>query len=184
MGHLAEYEVETTGEAWGGPMQSNDLLPEVAALDLDTFMREAMQEAEQAGLAGELPIDAILVIDGEITARGRARHRALQSQLMHAEMQALLNGGTPLWKRYESAVLVTSMEPCPMCLGAAVMADVPHIVFGSHDAVVDSRLIVESVPYVRRHIRTYYGGVLENEIQELISRFDPDWLRYVMAKGR
>jgi tRNA(adenine34) deaminase len=158
-------------------MESDYLLPEIAALDLDAFMREAMQEAEQAGLAGELPIGAVLVIDGEIAARGRARHRASRSQLMHAEMQALMNGGTPLWERYESAVLVTTLEPCPMCLGATVMADVPHILFGSHDAVVDSRLIVETVPYVRRHIRTYYGGVLENEIRELISRFDPEWLR-------
>ena len=76
------------------------------------------------------------------------------------------------------------MEPCPMCLGATVMADAPHIVFGSHDAVVDSRFIVETVPYVRRHIRTYYGGVLEKEIRELISRFDPEWLRYVTSNER
>jgi tRNA(adenine34) deaminase len=160
------------------------LPPDVAALDLDAFMREAMQEAEHAGLAGELPIGAVLAIDGEIIARGRARHRASRSQLMHAEMQALLNGGTPLWERYESAVLFTTMEPCPMCLGATVMADVPHIVFGSHDAVVDSRLIVETVPYIRRHIRTYHGGVLEAEIRELISRYDPDWLRYVTAQEK
>lgn len=159
-----------------------ELPPEIAALDLDAFMREAMQEAEQAGLAGELPIGAVLVIDGDIVAQGRAQHRALRSQLMHAEMQALLNGGVPLWERYESAVLFTTMEPCPMCLGAAVMADVPHIVFGSHDTGVDSRLIVETVPYVRRHIRTYLGGVLEADIRELISRYDPDWLRCVMAQ--
>jgi tRNA(adenine34) deaminase len=165
-------------------MRTMKLLPEIAALDLDAFMCEAMQEAVQAGLAGELPIGAVLVIDGEIVARGRARHRESRNQLMHAEMQALLNGDTPLWERYESAVLFTTMEPCPMCLGAAVMADVPHIVFGSHDAVVDSRLIVETVPYVRRHIRTYLGGVLEAEIRELISRHDPDWLQYVTAQER
>jgi tRNA(adenine34) deaminase len=168
----------------GEAMKNDDLLPEIAALDLDAYMREAMQEAEQAGLAGELPIGTVLVIDGEIVARGRAQHRASRSQLMHAEMQALLNGGVPLWERYESAVLFTTVEPCPMCLGAAVMADVPHIVFGSHDAVVDSLLIVETVPYVRRHIRTYHGGVLEAEIRALISRYDPDWLRYVAAQER
>jgi tRNA(adenine34) deaminase len=161
-----------------------ELLPEIAALDLESFMREAIQEAEHAGLAGELPIGAVLVIDEEIVARGRARHRAARSQLMHAEMQALLNGGIPLWERYGSAVLFTTMEPCPMCLGATVMADVPHIVFGAHDAVVDSRLMVETVPYVRRHIRTYLGGVLEAEIRELITRYDPDWLRYITAQER
>jgi tRNA(adenine34) deaminase len=166
----------------GEAMKNDDLLPEIAVLDLGLFMHEAMREAEQAGLAGELPIGAVLVIDGEIVARGRARHRASRSQLMHAEMHALLNGGTPLWERYESAVLFTTMEPCPMCLGAVVMADVPHIVFGSHDAVVDSRLMVETVPYVRRHIRTYHGGVLEDQIRELIARFDPGCLRYVTTR--
>jgi tRNA(adenine34) deaminase len=165
-------------------MRTMNLPPDITALGVEAFMREAMQEAEQAGLAGELPIGAVLVIDGKIVACGRARHRESRSQLMHAEMQALLNGGTPLWERYESAVLFTTMEPCPMCLGTAVMADVPHIVFGSHDAVVDSRVIVETVPYVRRHIRTYLGGVFEAEIRELITRYDPDWLRYVTAQER
>ena len=154
-----------------------DLLAEIAALDLNAFMREAIEEAEQAGLAGELPIGAVLAVNGAIVSRGRARHRASCSQLMHAELQALLSGGTPLWQSYESAVLITTMEPCPMCLGAAVMADVPHIVFGAHDSAVDSRLTVDTVPYVRRHIRTYHGGVLEDEIRALIMRFDPGGLR-------
>ena len=68
---------------------------------------------------------------GAIVARGRARQRELHSQLAHAELQALLTGGEALWKRYERTVLFTTMEPCPMCLGATVMADVPHIVFAA-----------------------------------------------------
>lgn len=162
-----------------GAVGKEDLLPDVAALDIEAVMREAMQEAEQAGLAGELPIGAVLIIDGAIVARGRARHRELHSQLMHAEMQVLLGAGALLWERHESAVLFTTLEPCPMCLGATVMADIPHIVFGSHDKLVDSRLIVETVPYVRRHIRTYLGGILEGEAREQISRFDPKLLRYI-----
>jgi tRNA(adenine34) deaminase len=96
-----------------------------------------------------------------------------------AEMQALLGGGEALWKRHDRAVLFTTVEPCPMCLGAAVMADMPHIVFASHDAVAGCREIVETVPYVRRHIRTYVGGVLEDEARMLMQRFDPAWFEYV-----
>ncbi len=160
-------------------MSSNGLPPEIAELDLERFMREALVEAEAAGEAGEVPTGAVVVIDGEVVSRGRARHRQTRSQLMHAEMSALLHGGDPLWERYERAVLFSTMEPCPMCLGAAVMADVPHIIFACHDAVVDTRRTVETIPYVRRHIRTYHGGVLETEARALLARYDPTLLLYV-----
>jgi tRNA(adenine34) deaminase len=59
---------------------------------LEAFMWEALGEAEAAGLAGELPIGAVLAIDGAIVSRGRARHRKERSQLDHAELRALLAG--------------------------------------------------------------------------------------------
>jgi tRNA(adenine34) deaminase len=165
-------------------MNTTGLAPIVAALDLEALMREALVEAEAAGLAGEYPIGAVLVVDGAIVARGRACHEGKRSQLAHAEMQALLAGGEELWAGYERAVLITTMEPCPMCLGATVMADVPHIVFAAHDVVVDSRQIVETVPYVRRHIATYLGGVLEDEARALMARHNPAWHDYATGLAR
>lgn len=147
--------------------------------EVEACMREALIEARLAGEQGELPIGAILVVDGRIVARGHARHRQARSQLAHAELQALLAGGDSLWTGYEGAVLVTTSEPCPMCLGAAVMADVPHVVFAAHDAVVHSAQTVADNPYVRRHIATYRGGVLEDEARTLIAEFDPALLRYM-----
>jgi tRNA(adenine34) deaminase len=154
----------------------------IAALDLSAFMREALAEAEQAGLAGELPIGAVVVIDGQIIARGRAQHQGKQSQLMHAELNALLNAGVALWEHYHNALLVTTVEPCPMGLGAVVMADVPHIIFAAHDGVVHSRHTVMHNAYVRRHIQSYYGGVLEAEARALIARFNPAMLEYITAE--
>jgi tRNA(adenine34) deaminase len=90
--------------------------PEIARLSLAEFMREALAEAEKAGQAGEVPIGAIVVIDGEIIARGRARHRSLKSQLRHAELNAMLEGGERLWNDHRQAVLFTTVEPCPLCL--------------------------------------------------------------------
>ncbi len=121
-------------------MAKDRLPPAMAGRDLRAFMREALAEAETAGLAGELPIGAVLVVDGGIVARGRARQRELHSQLAHAELQALLTGGEALWKRYERTVLFTTMEPCPMCLGATVMTDVPHIVFAARSGSCLPRL--------------------------------------------
>jgi len=155
------------------------LSPLVAALDLEAMMHEALAEAEEAGRAGERPIGSVLVIDGQIVSRGRARHRQRRSQLCHAEMEALQSGGESLWAQYERAVLFTTVEPCPMCLGATVMADVPHIVFAAHDAVAGIGAAVESIPYLRRHIETYLGGVLEAESDEVVGRYDAGSLAYI-----
>ncbi|HVN62521.1 MAG TPA: deaminase [Gaiellaceae bacterium] len=146
-------------------------------LDLEALMREALAEAEAAGAAGEYPIGAVVAVRGEIVGRGRARHNEARSQLAHAELAALQDGGEPLWLHFEEAVLATTVEPCPLCLGAAVMADVPHIVFALHDPLVESGLIVEAVPYVRRHIVSYVGGVLEAESRALWDRYRPGWGR-------
>lgn len=164
-------------------MQADLLAPELATLDLAVFMREALYEAEQAGLAGELPIGAVVVIDGQIIARGRAQHQAQRNQLCHAELNALLAGREALWEHCERAILFTSAEPCPLCLGAAVMADVPHIIFAAHDEVVHSRQAVAENPYVRRHIQSYYGGVLEAESRAIIERFNPTMLKYITGSG-
>lgn len=155
--------------------------PDIEHLDLEKFMREALLEADEAGKAGELPIGAVLVLDGEIIARDRARHQQHKNQISHAELNALLNGGEKLWTDFRRAILFTSVEPCPMCLGAVVMADVPHIVYALHDAVVHSKITLESNPYVRRHIKSYLGGVLESEAARIFELYRPRDLKYIQT---
>lgn len=165
-------------------MTDNSLSPELVNLDLEKFMREALLEAEAAGRAGELPIGAVLVLDEEIISRGQASHKRTKSQLSHAELNALLNGGEKLWTYYKRAVLFTTVEPCPMCLGAAVMADVPHIIFAKHDQVVHSKFSVESNPYIRRHIKSYFGGILEKESTQILAQYQPQVLKYIETGGQ
>lgn len=155
------------------------LSPELSSMDLATFMREALMEADLAGQAGELPIGAVLVIGGKVVSRGRARHNAARSQIRHAELNALLDGGEPLWTDYRGATLFTTVEPCPLCLGAVVMADVPHIVYALHDQVVHSKQSIAANPYIQRHIRSYHGGVLAEESARLFRRYAPKVLEYI-----
>src|SRR6266511_3674702 len=108
-------------------MTGNSFSPELANVDLEKFMREALLEAEAAAQAGELPIGAVLVLDGEIISRDRARHKETKSQLSHAELNALLNGGEKLWTDYKRAILFTTV-------------DIPHIIFAKHDQVIHSKL--------------------------------------------
>lgn len=156
---------------------------DIMSTDFETFMQEALQEADLAGRAGELPIGAVVVIDGEIVSRGRARHNEARSQLRHAELNALLDGGERIWQDYRRAVLITTCEPCPLCLGAVVMADVPHVVFGLHDKLVCSVQTIEANPYVRRHLKTYHGGVLAEESAALFERYAPRALDYILNGG-
>ena len=157
------------------------IAPEISHVNLAEFMREALREAEQAGQAGELPIGAVVVIDGEIIARGRARHKSLKSQIRHAELNAILDGGERLWSEYKRAILFTTVEPCPLCLGAVVMADIPHVIFALHDKVVYSTHTLEANPYVRRHIKSYHGGVLAEESAAIFARYDPNALKYIQT---
>lgn len=143
-------------------------------------MREALVEAEAAGEAGQLPIGAVLVLHGEIVSHGRNRYLERRSQLAHAELEALLEGGDAAWSRHDDCVLYTTVEPCPMCLGAVVMADVPHVVFGAHDANAGMRQMTD-IDYIARHIRTYEGGILEQESLDLIGRYDRRLLTYIQG---
>ena len=147
-------------------------------VDVEALMHAAIAEADAAGAVGELPIGAVVALDGEIVSRGRSRQRERRSQLAHAELDALVAGGEPLWTRHDEAVLFTTVEPCPMCLGAVVMADVPHVVFACPDANAGVPAMLD-LPYIRRHIATYRGGVLEAETRALIERHQPHLLGYL-----
>ncbi len=153
--------------------------PLVAALGLERWMHEALAEAGAAGRAGEYPIGAVVVLDDRVVSRGRSRQVERRSQIAHAELNALQSAGEPLWTRHDDAVLFTTVEPCPLCLGALVMADVPHVVFAHEDPAVESREIVERIPYVGSHIETYHGGVLRDESRALFERYEPRLLKWL-----
>ena len=141
------------------------------ALDHRHFMREALREAEQAGLAGETPIGAVVFHNGIIIGRGRARHEERHSEIAHAELNALLEAEKHIHDHiHDGIVLYTTVEPCVMCLGAVVMSDIDHVVFGLYDGNIHPEQML-TMPYVRRHIRDYLGGVLAAESLELFRRF-------------
>ena len=131
-------------------------------LNHELFMREALKQAEEALTHGERPIGAVIVHDGVIIARGRARHNERHSEVAHAEMNAMLDGQRFLHEHIHESVLYTTVEPCVMCLGAAVMSDLYAIVFALADHNINASQMLE-MPYVRRHIKHYVGGGLEAE---------------------
>ncbi len=97
-------------------------------------MELALAEARRAVDRGEVPIGAVVAIDGEVVAARHNEREGTNDPTAHAEILALRDAAAALGtSRLDGAVLVTTLEPCPMCAGAAVMARVGRVVFAAED---------------------------------------------------
>lgn len=98
------------------------------------FMRAALEEASRALDAGEVPVGAVVVRDGEIVGRGNNARKREGMPFAHAEMSALAEAGARLrsW-RFDDCTLYVTLEPCPMCAGAIVQTRVGRVVYGARD---------------------------------------------------
>jgi tRNA(Ile)-lysidine synthase len=136
-------------------------------------MRQALALAEQSGQENEVPVGAVVVFEGQIIASGRNRSRLLADMTRHAELEALQTAAQQLGSPYLTACsLVVTLEPCLMCLGAALEARIGRIVYaasnpkqGALGGVSDLlRLPWPSKPTVR-------GGLLAREAAKLLGDF-------------
>ena len=100
----------------------------------DGFMRLALELAARAGTAGEVPVGAVVVSGGEVIGSAANAREASNDPTAHAEVLALRQAsrGIGSW-RLSSATLYVTLEPCPMCAGALVMARVGRLVYGAPD---------------------------------------------------
>lgn len=98
------------------------------------FMREAILEAKKAETFDEVPIGAIIVLNGKIIARAHNLREKNQSATAHAEILAIEEACKKLgtW-RLEKATLYVTLEPCPMCAGAIILSRIPKVVYGTTD---------------------------------------------------
>ncbi|MBP1084235.1 tRNA(adenine34) deaminase [Bacillus capparidis] len=138
------------------------------------FMKEAIKEARKAGEKGEVPIGAVLVLNGEIIARAHNLRETEQRSMAHAEMlvidEACQTLGT--W-RLEDTELYVTLEPCPMCAGAIVLSRVSKVVFGAHDPKGGCAGTLMNLLTDERfnHQAEVVGDVLADECGRLLSDF-------------
>ena len=101
--------------------------------DVEAAMSAALVEARSAAAGGDIPIGAVVLgTDGELIARSGNAREALQDPTAHAEIRALREAASVLGRwRLTDCTLVVTLEPCPMCAGAAVMSRVSRVVFGA-----------------------------------------------------
>jgi cytosine deaminase len=99
---------------------------------MDFFLQAALAEARQGLAEGGIPIGSVLVIAGAIVGRGHNRRVQKGSAILHAEMDCLENAGRLSACDYQRAVLYSTLSPCDMCSGAALLYKIPRIVIGEN----------------------------------------------------
>jgi tRNA(adenine34) deaminase len=137
-------------------------------------MQDALELARQAAASGEVPVGAIVVIEGQVAGRGANSPIARNDPTAHAEMLALREAAQAVGNyRLAEATLYVTLEPCVMCAGALVAARVKRLVFGTRDLrfggvrskfrIADSELLNHRVEIVE--------GVLAAECVEMLQNF-------------
>jgi tRNA(adenine34) deaminase len=147
--------------------------PDWPQQDIDG-MRAALAEAEKAAGEGEIPVGAVIVVNGEIVATGRNCSVATSDPSAHAEIIALREAGSGLGNyRLPDATLYVTLEPCVMCTGAIVQARLKRVVFGAYDEKAGALGSVEDLSDSRalNHRFEINGGLLADECSELLRVF-------------
>jgi len=98
----------------------------------DAFLQAAIEEARQGLSEGGIPIGSVLVIDGQIVGRGHNRRVQKGSAILHAEMDALENAGRLKASDYRRSILYSTLSPCDMCSGSALLYRIPKIIIGEN----------------------------------------------------
>ncbi len=99
---------------------------------MDSFLRAAVDEAKIGLEEGGIPIGSVLVLDGQIIGRGHNRRVQRQSAILHAEMDCFENAGRLKASDYRRCTLYSTLSPCDMCSGTALLYGVPRIVVGEN----------------------------------------------------
>ena len=158
----------------GGPTPLPATIVTSADADDAGCMALALEEARRAESDGEVPIGALVVLDGRIVGRGRNQVIAASDPTAHAEILALREAAAALGNyRLTGATLYVTLEPCAMCCGAAVNARVARVVYGATDPKAGAAQSLYRLLEDRRlnHRASVTGGVLQRECGAILGEF-------------
>jgi tRNA(adenine34) deaminase len=140
----------------------------------EDFLRQALDLAREAERAGEVPVGAVVVLDGRVIGRGRNSPISTNDPTAHAEILALREAAATIRNyRVEGATVYVTLEPCVMCAGALVAARISRLVFGTRDlrfGGVRSKFRLADAEVLNHRIEIV-EGVLGADCAELIQQF-------------
>ena len=139
------------------------------------YMRLALEEARAAFASGEVPIGAVIVLEGEVVSRAHNMKEQWKDATAHAETVAINRAVKQLghWRRLREAALYVTLEPCPMCAGAIVQSRIKLLVYGADDpkaGAVRSLMNLVQDPRLNHRVEVL-AGVMEQECSELMKDF-------------
>ena len=138
------------------------------------WMEMALREAQIALKRREVPIGAVIVKNGLVIGKGSNQIETLQDPTAHAEMIALTAAAASIGnRRFEECTLYVTLEPCPMCAGAIVLARIPILVFGAYDpkaGACSSLYTITNDTRLNHRVHTV-GGVLEEKCGAILKEF-------------
>jgi tRNA(adenine34) deaminase len=140
----------------------------------ERFMALALQQAERAYEEEEVPVGAVVVHEGRVVGRGYNQIERLSDPTAHAEILAITAAANTLGtRRLEGCTLYVTLEPCPMCAGAIVLARIPVLVFGSYDPKAGACGTLYNIVEDRRlnHTAHVVPGVLDHQCSSLLKSF-------------
>ena len=144
------------------------------SLNDEQFMRVALVEADAAGKDGEVPVGAIVVLDGNIVGRGRNRVIGSSDPTAHAEVVALRDAALAIGNyRLAGLTVYSTIEPCAMCAGAMVHARVARLVYGAPDpkaGAVVTHFGICSTDFLNHKV-IVEGGILEDDCRRMLQSF-------------
>ncbi|MDR1472423.1 MAG: tRNA adenosine(34) deaminase TadA [Synergistaceae bacterium] len=145
-----------------------------AGIDDAKFMMMALDEARAALSRGEIPVGAVVVLDGAVIGRGGNGRAVCSLPFAHAEMSALEEAGRSIgaW-RFDNCTLYVTLEPCPMCAGAIVQTRVRRVVYGASDPKAGAAGTLYDIPRDPRmpHRCEVRSGLMALESTELLRKF-------------
>jgi tRNA(adenine34) deaminase len=143
-------------------------------MEHEYYMREALKEAQKAPEHDDVPVGAVIVREKKIIARAHNQIELLKDPTAHAEMIAITQAAASLKnERLQETVMYTTLEPCPMCAGALVLARVDIIFYAAADpkaGACGSVLDIVNDPRLNHQVKVIHG-LLAAESQELLQRF-------------
>jgi len=135
----------------------------------DYFMKMALNEAQNAFDADEVPVGAVLVFNGQVIARAHNYVELLNDTTAHAEMQLITVGADYIGGKYlNDCTLYVTLEPCVMCAGALYWSQVSRVVYGASDPKRGALRFGMELFHPKTQV---IGGMLETECAEIIKRF-------------
>lgn len=139
----------------------------------EKWMRIALEQAELAAKDGEVPVGAVVVMQGELISVGRNRRELGKNALYHAEIEAIDSACKALggWRLWQCELFVT-LEPCPMCAGAIINSRIKRVVFGAFDKKSGAcASVVNLFEQPFNHKPELVGGMLEGECAGKLTEF-------------